>query len=210
MPALHLADLDRGRAVAIPLATEDEAILAAAHAGATEQAAALLFDRYAEHVTRVLVRILGTMDEVEDLRQEALLRTLDRMHKVRSADALRGYVTGVTTFVARECLRRRRRRRWLRIVPPEDMPELTTDGDESCAEATRAVYDILDRLGEDDRTAFCLRIIDGMELTEVAAACGVSLATAKRRVVHAQERFFVHAAGHPALAAWSRSEAAHE
>ena len=109
MPALHLADLDRGRVVAIPAAAEDEAILAAVHQGAVERAAALLFDRYAEHVTRVLVRILGSMDEVEDLRQEALLRTLDRLHKVRSADVLRGYVTGVTTFVARECLRRRRR-----------------------------------------------------------------------------------------------------
>jgi RNA polymerase sigma-70 factor (ECF subfamily) len=199
MPAFDVA----GRS-ACPVASdppaEDEAILAAARDGAREAAAARLFDRYAGHVARVLVRILGSTDEVDDLRQEALMRTLDRLHKVTSAAELRGYATAVATFVARECLRRRRRGRWLRVVPPDEMPEPATPGDDDRSEAARAVYAILDRLDEDDRTAFCLRVIDGMELAEVAAACGVSLATVKRRVAHAQERFFVHAAKHPALA----------
>ena len=52
---------------------------------------------------------------------------------------------------------------------------------------------ILDRLPVDERLAFALRYINGLELVAVAAACDVSLATVKRRLQRA-ERSFVAAA----------------
>jgi RNA polymerase sigma-70 factor (ECF subfamily) len=47
----------------------------------------------------------------------------------------------------------------------------------------------LTTLPADDRIAFALRVMEGMELLEVAEACRVSLATAKRRIARAQRRF---------------------
>jgi RNA polymerase sigma-70 factor (ECF subfamily) len=44
--------------------------------------------------------------------------------------------------------------------------------------------------------------IEGMELTEVATALGLSLATAKRRLVHARARVDHHIARDPGLAAY--------
>ena len=184
-----------------PEVDEDAAVLAAAAGGDRERAAALLFDRHGEVMRRVLHRILGPSDDVDDARQEALLRTLDRLDRVESGAELRGFACGVAAFVAREHLRKRARRRWLRFFAPEDVPEPEAESGED-REAVRAVYRILDELDADDRVAFCLRIIDGMELEEVAGACGVSLATAKRRVAHARERFLVHARRQPELAAW--------
>ena len=183
-------------------ARADAAILAAAAGGERDRAAAMLFDRYGEVMRRVLQRILGATDDVEDARQEALLRTLDRLDRVESGAELRGFACGVSAFVAREFLRKRSRRRWLHLFSPDELPEPETRDDEEAKSTVRAVYGVLDQLDADDRIAFCLRVIDGMELTEVADACGVSLATAKRRIAHAQERFAFHARRHPDLGAW--------
>ena len=66
-------------------------------------------------------------------------------------------------------------------------------------EAVRATYRVLDAFPEDERIAFSLRFISEMQLTEVAAACRVSLATIKRRLARAEKRFVEAARNHPAL-----------
>ncbi|MEZ4313044.1 MAG: sigma-70 region 4 domain-containing protein [Polyangiaceae bacterium] len=66
--------------------------------------------------------------------------------------------------------------------------------------ALEATYAVLGELPADERIAFALRFIEGMELTEVAASCGVSLATIKRRIGRAEGRFVEKARRHPILA----------
>jgi RNA polymerase sigma-70 factor (ECF subfamily) len=61
---------------------------------------------------------------------------------------------------------------------------------------------VLGRLPVDDRIAFSLRFIEGLELTEVARACGVSLNTIKRRLDRAERRFVALAAREPSLREW--------
>ena len=56
-------------------------------------------------------------------------------------------------------------------------------------EALDHSYAILDTMPADERIAFSLRFIDGMELTEAATACGCSLATIKRRLAKAEKKF---------------------
>jgi len=60
---------------------------------------------------------------------------------------------------------------------------------DEATEALRRTYLVLDRLPREERIAFALRTIEGMKLEEVADACGVSLATAKRRLARAEQRF---------------------
>jgi RNA polymerase sigma-70 factor (ECF subfamily) len=66
----------------------------------------------------------------------------------------------------------------------------------------QAVYRVLGNLDADQRIAFALRFVAGMELTEVAASCGVSLATIKRRLSRAQSTFASSAQREPALVEW--------
>ncbi|MEZ4298352.1 MAG: sigma-70 region 4 domain-containing protein [Polyangiaceae bacterium] len=68
------------------------------------------------------------------------------------------------------------------------------------AGALEATYAVLGELPADERIAFALRFIEGMELTEVAASCGVSLATVKRRIGRAEGRSVEKARQHPILA----------
>jgi RNA polymerase sigma-70 factor, ECF subfamily len=166
-------------------------------------APAILFDRYAPRVQRILVRVLGVDRELADLLQEVFVRALSSLPRLKDGERLESWLTSIAVFTARECLRRRRRWRWLSPLAPADLPPVPVDApDAESAEALRAVYAVLGGLAADERIAFALRFVEGLELAEVAAACGVSLATIKRRLAKAQERFVSGARREPALARW--------
>ena len=108
---------------------------------------------------------------------------------LREPQALKAFVITVTAFTVRGELRRRWSRRWLRRQRPQTGPgQLVSNQDIESREALRRFYNILDRVGTQDRTAFVLRYIEGMPLEDVAAALDVSVATAKRRLARVWDR----------------------
>jgi RNA polymerase sigma-70 factor, ECF subfamily len=152
-------------------------------------------------IGRTLMHVLGNQSEIEDLTQEVLIRVFARLDRVRDAASLRPFVTSTTVFVARETLRRRARKRWLVFTAPAELPEIELPG--ATPEQRRAVeafYRVLEKLPLDERVAFSLRYVEGMELTEVAWATDVSLSTSKRRIKAAEARFTKLAAERPELA----------
>jgi RNA polymerase sigma-70 factor (ECF subfamily) len=168
-----------------------------------------LVDRFAPLVRRMLVRVLGASDELEDVAHEAFLRILASVARVRDPRQLTVWVTRVTVFTARDHLRRKRRTRWLWFLPHDELPDPSAaPRDADGAEAVRAAYAVLANLAVDDRVAFALRAFAGLRWEEVAAGCGISLATAKRRVGRAEARFLELAREHPALRAWIDDEPA--
>jgi RNA polymerase sigma-70 factor (ECF subfamily) len=181
---------------------EDAALVAAVMAG-QPWARTELFDRHGPHVQRVLARILGHDAELADLLHEVFVRALAQMARLDDPSALKAWLTAIAVFTAREHIRRRARGRWLRLFAHDDLPDVPAHAaSEEIRESLRATYDVLDRLGVEDRIAFALRYIDGLELGEVAAACNVSLSTIKRRLVRAEKRFFALARKEPALDRW--------
>ncbi len=148
----------------------------------------------------MLYRVLGRTGDVEDLVHDVLIAVLESISSLREDAKFRGWLTQVTVFVARGHIRKRRRKWWL--VFTGDLPERTSEWDCEASEALRATYRVLDKLDADERIVFALRKIEGMELAEVALACGVSLATIKRWITKAEARFFELAADENALAEW--------
>jgi RNA polymerase sigma-70 factor (ECF subfamily) len=166
-------------------------------------ASAELFDRYGAHLQRVLARVFGQDPELADLLNEVFVQVFKDLHKLSDPSALKAWMTSIAVFVARGRIRKRKRQRWLYFVSPQEMPEPATSGpDPETMEAVRDTYRILDRLDSDERIVFALRFIDGMELREVAAACGVSLSTVKRRLKRAQTRFRAEASQVDSLRQW--------
>ena len=132
-------------------------------------------------IGRTLMHVLGSSSEIDDLTQEVFIRVFARLDRVRDAASLRPFVTSTTVFVARETLRRRARKRWLVFTAPAELPDIELPN--ATPEARRAVeafYRVLAKLPLDERVAFSLRYVEGMELTEVAWATEVSLSTVKR------------------------------
>ncbi len=166
-----------------------------------------LFDRYAPHVRRVLVRVMGPDSEILDLVHDVFVTALESVHRLLDPKALRAWLTQVAVFTARARIRRRVRGRILKFLPFSELPEAELPPpDFEASESMQAVYRVLDGLDADQRIAFALRFIAGMELTEVAASCGVSLATIKRRLAKAQVAFTNAARGEAALAHWLKEE----
>ena len=123
---------------------------------------------------------------------------------MRDPKALPSFLIAITTHVLRHELRRRWVRRCMTLGTKEDIgidPRVVHPNHEA-RQAVSRLYGILDRLGSEERLAFVLRFVEGMALNEVAGALGLSLATTKRRLLHARARFDHHVAKDPGLASY--------
>jgi RNA polymerase sigma-70 factor, ECF subfamily len=193
-----------GGTVVRPLPFASDADLVRGMVARDPEAMGAFYDRHAAHVLRILARILGSREgELKDLQHEVFVRAFSSIQTLADPNAVRAWLTSIAVFTARICIQRRTRGRWLRFFSPEELPSaIAPDADHEAGAALRATYAILDRMATDERVAFALRFIDGLELTDVAAACGVSLATIKRRLARAEVSFARMARSEPVLADW--------
>ena len=193
--------------VVLPLsfAGDDVALVRALlenHPGAKDE----FFRRYASQVERVITHVIGFDRELPDILQQAFLQALRSLPSLENPAALSPWLSRVAALTARKVLRTRSRRAWLRLFTDTEEEESWEPAgvtvDHEASQALRAVYAILNRLPVDERIFFALRFIEGMSVAEVAAACNVSLATAKRRLQRAERRFLLGARQRPELADW--------
>ncbi|HEX9298268.1 MAG TPA: sigma-70 family RNA polymerase sigma factor [Polyangiaceae bacterium] len=173
------------------MADLDDAALAVAAAAGDPDAHAAIWDRYSALVRRILVRGIGGGSDVEDLVQDVFMRFYSSRKLLRDPDALRSFLFGIAIRAAATELRGRRIRSWLRltrhgVVDDVEAPET----DPNARLAVVRLYAILDGLNAKSRLAFVLHFIEGWELSQVAAAFDVSLATIKRRL----SRAYMHVA----------------
>lgn len=174
--------------------------LKANHPGAK----ATLFDRYIDHVERVVYHVIGVDSEAKDVVHDVFVNAFASIHGLSDPLALKAWLSRVAALTARKVLRTRSRRAWLRLFVDADQEmrhEPWGDGvNPEAMESVRETYALLAQMPVDERLVFSLRFIDGMELFEVALACGVSLATVKRRLRKAIDRFTRMAVRRPVLA----------
>jgi RNA polymerase sigma-70 factor (ECF subfamily) len=177
--------------------------LVAAVRDGEEWARAALYDRYAPDVARVLHAVLGPDQEIADLIQETFIEVLDSIDTLRDSEAVAAWMRQVAVNVARSCIRKRRRLRWLNVLGLVDVVEpAAVVAPPEARQAIAEIYRVLGELPADLRVAFSLRHIEGLELTDVAAACDVSLATIKRRLATAETSFRKHAVRGGKLDEW--------
>ena len=191
--------------------SEDDAVLVDGLRRGDEAARRELFERFAPHVERVLLRVLGRDSELADALHDTFLQAFGSVHGLKDASALKAWLSMVAVYTARGIIRRRKVRRWLRFWAPEDLPEpIATTASAEDAWAVSRVYAILERMPTDQSIAFTLRYVEGMSLQETAEACGCSLATIKRRLSRAQGTFLEASRSDSVLSAWVQAAEASE
>jgi RNA polymerase sigma-70 factor (ECF subfamily) len=163
-------------------------------------AATAIWERYIVLVRTILRRGLGTND-VDDISQEVFINLYRSLGDLRDCKSLRSFIIGITLHLAGTELRRRRARAWLRLTPTGSLADYDVPAcdDPEARRALARLYRILDQLGTRARLAFVLRYMQGMELTDVAEALGISLATTKRQLARASSRVFMLVKGDAAL-----------
>ncbi len=191
VPAPPRRDLLRPRVVGLPIERSDDDIIRGIRAGEA-WAKAALFDRYGTTVERVARWLVGRDADIDvaDVVHDAYVAALEGIDSLRDAAALEGWLRTLAARSAYRTIRKKRYRRWLyfweaaRLHTPR-----VVELDSVLLEAHRRTHDLLERFPVRDRAPFVLRHFEGMELKQIAEACGVSLATVKRRIARAEERF---------------------
>jgi len=181
---------------------DDEALHQALRAG-HPGAAALFYDRHASHVQRTLRSVLGPDGDIPDLLQEIFLRAIERIGELEDFQRVGSWLTTIAIFTARGHIRRRARRKWLSLFSPEQVrPSQVEPPSSEARAALRETYALMDRLPVNERVTFLLRFVHGMTLPDGAEACGISLATFKRRLARAERQFLEAARNRPELQFW--------
>jgi RNA polymerase sigma-70 factor (ECF subfamily) len=188
----------------LPSLRDGEALLQGLRAGET-WAKAALFERYAPLVQRQLRKTLGPQPKLEipDLIHDVFVRALGAIHQLRDAGAMRSWIQAIAIRTTYRALRMQRARRWLSFWQPIESTEIPCEGVETeVLDAYQRTYAVLDRMPAAERIVFALRYIDEMELSPIAVACETSLATVKRRLARAEQRFIAAARRDKVLRTW--------
>jgi RNA polymerase sigma-70 factor (ECF subfamily) len=150
----------------------------------------------ARHGWDVAVHYGRSRGEAEDVVQDTFVIAFGQLKTLRAPAALRGWLAQIAVSLVRRRLRRGRLLRLLGLDRGADdatLAALAAPGLDPEARTELALVDRqLGRLRTEPRIAWMLRRVDGLELTEVAAVTGCSLATAKRRIAEADQQLRRH------------------
>lgn len=155
----------------------------------SDAVAAAVYDRFASDVNRLVWRVLGADAEHDDVVHQVFIHIVSGIHRVRDPGALSAWMASVCVKTVRTEIRRRRLRRFFFVGGADVSHVAAPVEDHDARELLEKVYSVLETLPADERIAFALRHIDQLSLVEVADACACSLATVKRRLKKADERF---------------------
>ena len=149
--------------------------------------------------------MIGPRLEVHDLAHDAFVEIFRSAHRFQGdRSALSGWVRGIAVHVVQRYLRQRGDRQAVALwadPSEEDLVE-ATDASPSLRASVHRLYQLTATLPADEREALHLRYFAELELTEVAASVGVSLATIKRRLVLARTSLAAAAAHDVILMHW--------
>jgi RNA polymerase sigma-70 factor (ECF subfamily) len=197
MDVLSMLDRPRGSVRALPAASAiDDADLVRRAQQGDRWAEEAIYRRHVNHVAGLVVRLLRSRTDVEDIVQDTFAVALDQIGALRDGRALRAWLSQIAVSQLRRRLRRRRLLRILGLDATVDDATLGALAADSVSAETQAelvrVDRVLGALPVEQRLAWMLRYVEGETLEDVAKACACSLATAKRRVAAAETRIRLH------------------
>jgi RNA polymerase sigma-70 factor (ECF subfamily) len=134
-------------------------------------------------VAGVLHKLLRNEQDLDDLVQQAFADAYLGADKIREPAEFRAWVTRIAVRRAYDRLAARRRAQWL----TQALTVLAPRRSDPCgADEIDTLYGLLDRLSPALRIPWILHTLQGETHEAVASYCGISVSTAKRRVIVAQ------------------------
>jgi len=151
---------------------------------------------YIEHwrlIRGVLVGHLGYTADLEDVTQQVFETALKLVssHKAQlsgDSSGLRAWLVAIALRLAR-AERRRQFKTWFSSEQPECENQSTDPLDPASMQLLQRAHRVLLLLPAKLRSPWLLRHLERMSLDEIATSTGVSLATVKRRLLAADQRF---------------------
>jgi RNA polymerase sigma-70 factor (ECF subfamily) len=173
-----------------------EAALIARCTSGDQQACAELVSDHQRMVFNLAFHLLGNQEEARDLSQEVFLRVFRTLPSFRGESALRTWIYRIVVNQARNrqrgWMRRRRKDQISLDQHVEETGDLPCecrlpDGVLASKEVAARLWQALDGLPFDQRTAMVLREIDGLRYEEIAFSLGIAVGTVKSRLTRARQ-----------------------
>ena len=134
---------------------------------------------------RLAMALLGSQADADEVVQETLLRAHRAMPTYRAEGSVKAWLCGIARHVCAHMLETRRRgRELLEIVPIEGEQR---DAFEA-RRRTRLVREALEKLKPSEREALVMRFVADLSHREIAVACGLDEAAARKRISRALAR----------------------
>ena len=150
----------------------------------------------ADNLRRIFLqiyRIVGNVDDAQDLTQEAFIKALQHQEQIRDLQKASHWLSRIASNTAIDFLRRHAR---VNACDIDTLVEPLTGPDEDSpeelvlrAEHSEYLRDGLRLLTERERTALILRDVEGLPAEEVAVQLGCSKATVRSHIANARIKF---------------------
>ena len=176
----HMVDV-----MALAPAVATDPIVDLIHAGHHRDALAVCARTHHVVLGRLCMALLGSQADADEAVQETLLRAHRSMGSFRGEGSIKAWLCGIARHVCAHMLETRRRgRELLEVVPTEG------EARDVFAQRRRArvLRDALDKLKPSEREALVLRYVADLSHREIAAACGLDEAAARKRISRALDR----------------------
>ncbi len=171
-------------ALAEPL-TEPDPIVVLLREGRHREALVACVKAHGGVLGRLCMALLSSSADADEATQETLLRAHRAMETYRGEGSIKAWLCGIARHVCAHMLEtRRKNRELLEVVPLETEAR---DGFASRRRA-RALREALSRLKPTEREALMLRYVADLSHREIAAACNLDEATARKRISRALAR----------------------
>jgi RNA polymerase sigma-70 factor (ECF subfamily) len=185
-------------ALSWPELADDETALVRRCVNGEEAACAELVAGNQRMVFQLAFHLLGDTEDARDLSQDVFLQVFRTLERFRGQSALRTWIYRIAINLARN-----RQRWWRRRLRAEQVSldaHIEQHGDDLLRdplatpelalrrkEAAARVWDALEQLPFEQRTAIVLREIDGLSYEEIAFSLGIAIGTVKSRLTRARD-----------------------
>jgi RNA polymerase sigma-70 factor (ECF subfamily) len=160
--------------------------------------------QHAALVERMLVRMLGRRQDLDDLIQNTFVETLRALPAFRGQSAFASFVAGIAVRVARRAMRPGLVTRFRAPLPDDELATQASAPDAQL-EAQRRLVRLraaLEHLSEAKRVAFLLWSLEGLSPEQIAPMMEASVAATRSRIYYAQKELLARAHKDVQLREW--------
>jgi RNA polymerase sigma-70 factor (ECF subfamily) len=150
-----------------------------------------LVDRHAAACLRYATRMLGSVEDAEDVTQDSLYRAYRALHSYEHSTAFRTWLMAILINRCRSALLYRGRREQRVRADPERVALATVEANVDGIGTREAIAAALGALDPELREAFLLKHVEQLTYDEMAEATGVGVSALKMRVKRACDRLRV-------------------
>lgn len=158
---------------------------------AEAEAQAQFIQQNLRRVFLLIYRIVGNVDDAQDLTQEAFIKALQRRSQLKDLERASHWLSRIAANTAIDFLRRNRRISFTDVNQLAGLAASWSDPEQSLLQSEHKLH--LDAglatLSERERMALLLRDVEDLPADEVAKAMNCSMATVRSHISNARVKF---------------------